>query len=106
MIDEYLIITALAILLICVILIISSQIKQGKIKLTSTHSYSSVIKTSGFFIIISLIICVALYMVSKSLEATISLFVFLVAIIIAACLRSLFIEYHIKKRSEERNKGG
>ena len=82
------------------IIIIAKQIEEGKIKLTETYSYREVFKSASFFLIIAILLCSLLYLKSKSIEASLSLFVFLLAIIIAACLRTLFTEYHIKKRAE------
>lgn len=81
-----------------VIVTIELMIRKGKLKRIDSYSYRPVIKTGLIALYIALIICLIIYFFSKSLEASISLGVFLLFCIIAGCVKGFLSEFQTKRR--------
>ena len=80
------------------IVTIEVMIRKGKLKRIDSYSYRPVIKMGFLAFYIALIICLIVYLFSKSLEASISLGAFLLFCIVAGCLKGLLSEYQTKRR--------
>lgn len=89
-----------SIIIILVLYIISTElrIKRGKIKPVDTYSYKPVIRRTLLHVCIAAIICLLIYLFSKSAEVTISLSVFFLLCIVGGLLFGLLLEYQTKRR--------
>jgi len=79
--------------------LLRKAIKGEKIYWKVTYSYVSVLKFSLISAIVLSAISFYIYHVTESIEAAITLFVFFIALNIAATLRTLLTESHIKSGS-------
>ena len=80
------------------VFIVESRIRSGRLKRVDTYSYKPVIQTGLIALYMAIIICILVYIFSDSLEASMSLGVFLLFCIIAGCLKGLLFEYQTKRR--------
>ena len=89
--------------LIAFAIIVEVMIKKKKIKRAVNYSYKAVLQESFRWLLWSFAICFAVYFMSKSIEASLTVGVFLFACILSGCLKALFIQYNIKRRGGEKD---
>jgi hypothetical protein len=77
---------------------IELMIKKGKLKRINTYSYKPVVNISLIALYVVIIICLLVYIFSKSAEVTLTLGSFLLFCVIAGCLKGLLSEYQTKRR--------
>jgi len=77
--------------------IVEVMIRKGKLKRPETYSYKAVLQEGLRWLIWTFAICIAVYFFSGSLEASLTLAIFIFFCIISGCLKGLFIQYKIKK---------
>lgn len=80
------------------VVIINLKIKKGKLNLVDTYSYKAVFKRSILHFFIVLIISLLTYLLSNSMEVTISIGVFLSFCVVGGCIYGLLWESHTKSR--------
>jgi len=81
---------------------IEVMIRKGKLKRPKTYSYKAVIQEGLRWCLFALIICLLIFVFSNSLEASLTIGVFLLFCILSGCIKSLFVERQIKKRGGQR----
>jgi hypothetical protein len=91
---------ALIIILIGIvfIIIINLKIKKGQLKLVETYSSKAVFKRSILFLFVVVIISLIIYLLSRSIEVTISLGAFLLMGVVASFIYGLLWENQTKGR--------
>jgi len=84
--------------LIAFAITVEVMIRKGKLKRPETYSYKSVIQEGLRWCLFILIICILIYIFSNSLEASLTLGIFLLLCVLCGCIKSMFVERQIKKR--------
>jgi hypothetical protein len=79
-------------------IIVEYRIRKGKLKRVDAYSYRSVITMCIRSFYIAIILTLIIYLVSNSLEVTISLGIFFLFCIAGGSLYGLFLEYQTKRR--------
>lgn len=74
------------------------MIRKGKLKRPETYSYKAVFQEGLRWCLFVLIICILIFIFSNSLEASLTLGIFLVLCVLSGCIKSMFVEHQIKKR--------
>ena len=87
---------------ICFIIYVQVQINKGKLKRADTYSYADVF--SGFVksVFVILILTLLIYVLTNSLEVTITLGIFFLTCAIAGHVFAFFLEYQIKSRGGQK----
>ncbi len=84
--------------LICFLITVEVMIRKGKLKRPETYSYKAVINEGLRWSLWVLTLCILFYLFSDSIEATLTLGIFLILCVISGCLKALFVEHQIKNR--------
>ena len=84
--------------------VIERLVNRGKLKRSKRYSYQAVVMEGVKWLILSIALCLFVYVWSGSLEASVTLEAFLLALIISGCMKALYVERQIKKRSQKREK--
>jgi len=94
--DTFIIIILVA--LIAFTVTVEVMIRKGKLKRPETYSYKAVVQEGLRWCLFVLIICILIYIFSNSLEASLTLGIFLLLCVLSGCIKSMFVERQIKKR--------
>jgi hypothetical protein len=88
------------------VLVIERLIRRGKLERVNTYSFRGVIKRTFLFLGIALFISVLIYIVSKSIEITITIGSLLIMGVVGSCIYGLLWEYQTKRRGGRKVKQG
>jgi hypothetical protein len=93
------------VVLIGLVITVEVMIRKGKLKRAETYSYKAVLQEGLRWFFWVLTLCFFFYLYSDSIEATLTLGIFLLLCVLSGCLKGLFVEHQIKKRGGT-DKGG
>jgi Kef-type K+ transport system membrane component KefB len=96
----------LVVALIAFAVTVEVMIRKGKLKRPQTYSYKAVIQEGLRWCLFALIICLLIFVFSNSLEASLTVGIFLLFCILSGCIKSLFVERQISRRGGRREKSG
>jgi len=75
-------------------------VRKGKLKFRSEYSFKIVFWEYGKYSVWVFIISLIFYLYSKSAEAAIGIFAFLFSCTVAGFLKSILMEYQVKRRAD------
>jgi len=99
---KFLIVATLSIISIGFAIIVEYKIRKGKLKRVDTYSYRSVKRMGIRGICITIILSIIIYLISNSLEITLSLGIFFLFCVAGGSLYGFFLEYQTKRRRAKR----
>ena len=89
-------------LLIGFAVVVEVLTRKGKLKRAENYSYQKVFREGLRWCLFVVIACLLIYMFTDSLEASLTIGIFLVLCVISGCLKILYTEYQIKKRGGQK----
>ena len=95
---KFFVVITLLIISIVFAIIVEYRIRKGKLQRVDTYSYRSVKKMGIRGICITIILSIIIYLVSNSLEVTLSLGIFFLVCVAGGSFYGLFLEYQTKRR--------
>ena len=95
---RYILLIAFLVLSVSFAVFIEWKIRKGAINRSDTYSYKSILRGGIWGILVSVILAFIIYMLSNSLEVSITLFVFFLLYVIGSCVYGFVLEYQVKRR--------
>jgi hypothetical protein len=80
------------------IIIVELKIKSGKIERSNTYSFLPVFKMGLRALFVSIILLLAIYFATDSIEVVFNLSIYLFFCIFGGVIYGLFLEYQVKRR--------
>lgn len=99
---RYILLIAFLVLSISFAVFIEYKIRKGAIERSDTYSYRSILRGGIRGFVISVILSLIIYILSNSLEVSITLFVFFLVYVIGSCVYGFVLEYQVKRRGGKR----
>jgi O-antigen/teichoic acid export membrane protein len=88
--------------LIAFAITVEVMIRKGKLKRPETYSYKAVVQEGLRWCLFVLIVSILIYIFSNSLDASLTVGIFLLLCVLSGCIKSIFVERQIKKRGGQK----
>lgn len=91
-----------ALLLTAFSVIVEVMVRMSKLRRPEDYSYQKVVREGLRWCLYTLIVCLLMYLFTDSLEASLTIGLFLILCVMSGCIKILHTEYQIKKRGGQR----